>query len=416
MPFQHPLPQPARFAQGQDTFHIGGRRAYGRVRVIGLILVHIINQPIKERRWRKLFLIAHNYDLPRTGHNAQRIFRSDLARLIDDQQIKGDRPRRQELCHGNRAHKHHGLDPLDHGARILHHPTNGFMTTLAGNFAPDDGHLAHMAFGHLLKMPCENKGLRVFQPVAFKTPKHLHQIVTVQCSKFVQIRADLAGQSPTRLSTCIGEFSLGLRRVQPAFGDGIDDGFGPALDQCSDAKTKRRPVCVTRKTAPHLFQPKDDLRQMYGRQGFTQACLRQIEAQPRYGHAQPGFGLLKVPRKRRGLCLGIGHRTHSCTQGSGRCEHLGMAHGSQPSRGGLRFIKAGPFAAPRLPQHGLQPALLIGEAATFAMHIGQLINQSKAHRRGLWQGRFQQAGEFSTDTPIRAEQPREERRLPTQDA
>ena len=151
------------------------------------------------------------------------------------------------------------------------------MTTLAGNFAPDDGHLAHMAFGHLFKMPCEHKGLRVFQAVAFKTPKHLHQIVTVQCSKFVQIRADLAGQSPTRLSTSIGEFSLGLRRVQPAFGDGIDDGFGPALDQCSDAKAKRRPVSVTRKTAPHLFQPKDDLRQMYRRQGFTQARLRQIE-------------------------------------------------------------------------------------------------------------------------------------------
>ena len=48
MPFQHPLPQPARFAQGQYAFHIGGRGAYGRVRVIGFILVHIINQPIKE--------------------------------------------------------------------------------------------------------------------------------------------------------------------------------------------------------------------------------------------------------------------------------------------------------------------------------------------------------------------------------
>ena len=75
--------------------------------------------------------------------------------------------------------------------------------------------------------------------------------------------------------------------------------------------------CLRHKTAPHLFQPKDDLRQMYGGQGFAQARLRQVKAKPRYGHPQPGFGLLPILRKRHRLCLRIGQRTHCRTLSTG---------------------------------------------------------------------------------------------------
>ena len=155
MPFQHAPREAARLTQGQNAFLAAKpRRTVEKIRtdifIIPFLVVLLIRHyAIKERRRRKLFFVPNDDDLIRPRDRAKRVLRADLRRLVDNQQIKRNRRRRQELRHRYRAHQQHRLDALDGCAGSFKQLAQRNMTTVPADLATNDPHLAHGTLRHL---------------------------------------------------------------------------------------------------------------------------------------------------------------------------------------------------------------------------------------------------------------------------
>ena len=103
MPAQHGAAEPARFAERQNAFKIGG---FGRASersvnnfVAIVLLFFVSHDAIEEGGRRQLLIVANDHDPLGAGDEAERILRAYLARFVDDKQVEPNRSGRQELSH-----------------------------------------------------------------------------------------------------------------------------------------------------------------------------------------------------------------------------------------------------------------------------------------------------------------------------
>src|SRR3954471_9826908 len=121
MPFEHPWREAPRLAEWQDALKLSGpRRAIEELSCRVLLLVFRIvvcravgAETIEEGCRGKLLLVADHHDLVCSGNRPERIFRPDLACLVDHEQVERHDAGRKKLSDRYRAHQQDGLDPLD---------------------------------------------------------------------------------------------------------------------------------------------------------------------------------------------------------------------------------------------------------------------------------------------------------------
>ena len=186
-----------------------------RIAFVGVLA--LVGQTVKEGGRRKLFLVAYHHQLAGTGDGAIGILGTDLRSLVNDQQVKLDRFRRQKLGNGDRAHEKHGLDPLHHGAGTEHDPADGHVASLAGNLAPDDAHFPVSTLRQLVEMARQNQGRYSLEPIPFALLERIDQLMAVRIEQLIQVRSFAAGVTPTGFGAGVVEFVLCAGRLEFAF-------------------------------------------------------------------------------------------------------------------------------------------------------------------------------------------------------
>ena len=153
MPTQHRAAEAAGFAKGQNAFKLCrlGRACKGGIgRLVAIILFLFVgHNAIEERgRWQ-LLVIADDDDLLDARDETERVFRPNLTGFVDDEQVKHDRSRRQELRHGDRAHQQNRLDPLQCLARSLEQLADRHVTAPTPDLGADRIHRAIVPSGNI---------------------------------------------------------------------------------------------------------------------------------------------------------------------------------------------------------------------------------------------------------------------------
>ena len=94
MPAQHPFGSAARAEHAEDALEVGGCRGLCSVGVL-------IGHAVEEARGRKLPGVSDDDRLRGAQDGAQGVHRSDLAGLVEDDEIEMDRAGRNELGDGH---------------------------------------------------------------------------------------------------------------------------------------------------------------------------------------------------------------------------------------------------------------------------------------------------------------------------
>ena len=113
------------------------------VLIVFLLDAAIRDHPVEEGCRRQLLGVADDHDLARTRDGAERILRTHLRGLIDDEEIELHRSGWKELGDRNRAHERNGLDLLQNRPCFRDKPADRLVTPLLADLRSDGAHGAH---------------------------------------------------------------------------------------------------------------------------------------------------------------------------------------------------------------------------------------------------------------------------------
>ena len=130
-----------------------------------------------------MLLIADDNDLLCSGDGAQSIFRSHLARFINQKQVEFNGSRRQELGHRNRAHHQDRLNSLYGLSRLQNEFSDRGVRLLLPDLTTNKPHGAQGASRDLIEMKRPDFSHAILSPLNLQLLKTTDRVVSIKVAK-----------------------------------------------------------------------------------------------------------------------------------------------------------------------------------------------------------------------------------------